>query len=340
MKNLAYEYLKSGLSINTHIGCSNSCKYCVLSNLTNFPQKPTFIEHPTNLVEKITNGHLYLGENTPIYINNRTDPFLHEVSNSTIEVLNLIRKFKIKSPIILITKMSPDKRLKNFFNDLNLLFFYTYTNLKGIDYNSSDSINERNMENIHNYVDKDSRYHYYRPVIPNRNDSIDSFEESLIKVGVNFKSTIIGGIRLVKNNYGLVNIDKFDRQHKLLDSTFYKNAVTTANKYNHNIIRHTSCAIAIHMNIPNKLDYFNKETHCNKYCINYKICENTKCYKESEIKNIITNITKSKFTLHGNGVYFHEKVSQEIVALLKSSLGLEVFADDVILSFSERYFSE
>lgn len=338
MRRLSYEFLKSGLSINTHIGCSLRCAYCVLDNIDNFPQAPEAVEKPDVLIAQLENRSLFLENLTPIYVNNRTDPFLPEVIDGTYEVLKLLKDRLIKSPIILITKLAPDDRISKLFNDLNLIIIYTYTNLKGIDYNSNTSINKKNIEKMRYYVPEKNRFHYYRPIIPGFNDDSKRFIEALEETGVYFNTSIIGGVRTLNNNLFIQNHLCYNKAHKFLEKSIFKNFSIIAKKYNVNIVRHTSCAIAIFMNYSNKLGYFGNENHCNSFCKNYSICKKKYEYTDEDLKKLIDSLTKAKYEIKNGHVKFLSPISQEIVALLRVSLGIKVEANETLLSYSEKFF--
>lgn len=338
MKQLAYEFLKSGLSINTHIGCSLQCAYCVLDNIDNFPQAPKVVEKPENLITQIESGSLFIEDLTPIYVNNRTDPFLPGVIDDTYEVLKLLKDKLIKSPIILITKLAPDDRISKLFNDLNLIIIYTYTNLKGIDYNSNIAINKRNIEKILYCVPEKNRFHYYRPIIPGFNDDSESFIEALEETGVYFDTTIIGGVRTLNNNLFLQNHLHYNKAHKFLEESIFQKFSIIAQKYNVNIVRHTSCAVAIFMNYSNKLGYFGNEKHCNSLCKNYSICRKKYYYTDEDLKRFIKCLTEAKYEIKKGHIKFLSPISQEIVALLRVSLGISVKANEILLSYSEKIF--
>lgn len=338
MKQLTYEFLKSGLSINTHIGCSLRCAYCVLDNIDNFPQVPKMVERPETLITQIENGLLYIEGLTPIYVNNRSDPFLPEVIEDTYKVLELLQDRLIRSPIILITKLAPDDRITKLFDNLNLIIIYTYANLKGMDYNSNININKRNIEKIQYYVPRENRFHYYRPIIPGFNDDSESFIETIEVTGRYFNTTVIGGVRILNNNFFLQNRMNYSKTHKLLDQSIFQELSITAQRYGVNIVRHTSCAVAIFMNYSNKLGYFGNELHCNSFCKNYGNCKKKYNYTDEHLKIIINCLTEAKYEIKYGHVKFLSPISQEIISLLRASLGISVEANEILLSYSEKLF--
>lgn len=339
-KMVSKEYLKSGLSLNTHVGCPLGCRYCVLTtSIDDFFGKPTPIKNARDILNELFRpGSIFINGLTPIYINNRTDPFLPEVIESTYELLKQCIVNNIKSPIIVITKLAPDASFRAYCEKLNILFFYTYSNLKGIDYNSDDGINIGNVSKILFNVPYENRYHYYRPIIPGYNDSLLKFEEAIKTVGIYCKATVIGGFRVNQANSEEFHVSLFDKNHKLLDDSFMTIVYEMVKKYHICIVRHTSCAIALHMKKANKLQYFHKEGHClEEKCINYNVCDKGENFLDQKtVSNIINELTDSRYIWESNGrIVFQNEVSQEVVAFLKSTLGLSVIASKVILSPSE-----
>ena len=111
------EHLKSGLAISTHMGCPLGCSYCVLDTIPDYGTGVKRLAAPEDLVKKILDDEvLYLDGMTPIIINNRTDPFLPDVEPDTMVLLQLLSERKIKSPVILISKIIPKRSLAEFYD--------------------------------------------------------------------------------------------------------------------------------------------------------------------------------------------------------------------------------
>lgn len=347
MREFAIEHLKSGLSVNTHMGCPLNCKYCILSNITDFPKQATEIESPENIVNAcLNNNNLYIKDLTPIFINNRTDPLLPTVKESTYKLLSLFKENKVKSPLLLITKLAPEKQIADYFKELNLMFIYTYTGLpKGVDYNSNDKINSYNIDKVIKYVPRESRFHYFRPIIPGLNDDVQVFENVVDTVGKYFDTTIIGGIRILDRNKKLINeisggnVKEFDINHKVFNNSFPPQIEEVIHKYKINVVRHTSCAIARFMKYRVKLDYFEREGHCFKSCFNFDICKvNHNGIVKAELLDSVKRITESRFTLNNDELIFCDSISQEVLSALKCAYGIKVKAKEVELCPSEKQF--
>lgn len=264
IKKYAIEYLKSGLSVNTHIGCGLGCQYCVLSTgITGFPNKSVSVNSPKQIMEKLNDSQtMFVNGLTPIYVNNRTDPFLPNVTESTYELLALFAAHRITSPIIVISKLTPDERFRDLASVLNILYFYTYSGLTGIDYNSDDNINKRSLELIQKYVPFENRFHYFRPIIPGYNDSVASINNILMTVNGLFRLTVSGGIRLNIENSKRFSVFEYDKNHKLFSNSVWSIIKKQSQILQLSVVKHTSCAIAIFMNQSNNLHYFNKQGHC------------------------------------------------------------------------------
>lgn len=351
LQELMVEHLKSGLSLNTHFGCPLKCKYCILSNIDGHSGKPNMCATPQKLIDIVTSTNFLCDNNlTPLYINNRTDPFLPEVQESTYALLELLLENGFKSPILIITKLAPDERILSYIDSLNILFFYTYSGLPvGMDYNSNSTINRNNLEAVYKYIPKDKRFLYYRPVIPGLNDNADVFEAVIEKIGVNFNTVIIGGIRVLDNNKNYLNdlsklnLASIDKNHKYLEENFFNSAKEICRKHDLNIVRHTSCAIACYLNERNRLGYYNKLNHCNEKCKNFVICskkayDKKKNFKNSKIIEVLERETLGQYEIEEDKIIINCTISQQIVSFIRSTYGVDVSAKEIEPCPSEKLF--
>lgn len=344
IEQYAIEYLKSGLSVNTHIGCGLGCKYCVLSTgIYGFPNNALQVNSPRNIVNWLNNPlTMFANGLTPIYINNRTDPFLPDVIESTYELLDLMVHYNIVSPIILISKLAPDKRFNCYTSKLNILYFYTYSGLTGIDYNSDDQINQATIKEIIENVSYNNRFHYFRPVIPGFNDSVDTVHAILKKVKGIFRLTVSGGIRLNIENSKLFNVSKFDKNHKLFSDNVWSIIIQQAKEMDHPVVRHTSCAIAIFMNNHNNLRYYCKQGHCvGSLCVCYEHCKNGNIVDFASIEAFLAQHPMIKYNWdNDSNLLIESPISQELLAFIRSTYGARCIASEILLSPSERQITK
>ena len=331
------EHLKSGLSISTHMGCELNCKYCVLSTMNGFNKGAVLQISPENLIDELLNNCDYFknGE-TPLMINNRTEPFLPTVLPYTIKILDLLIQNNIISPVIIISKFAPPKVLKNYFNKLKIMYFYSYSGIKtDFNYNKIST----DLKIIKSIVPQNSRFHYFRPIIPGMNDDIVFMKRIINKFkNSNFCASIITGFRVTELNKHLIKdesiiIEDIDHSHKLIDSSIYD---ILANK-EYDIFRHTSCAIANFLHSYNKLKYFNRKGHCINTCPNYKTCSK----KNISIQYILSELNEQfkgqyQFNVNDNKIEVMNECDQELIAFIKNAFGCEVIAKNLKLSKSEE----
>lgn len=338
------EYLKSGLSINTHIGCNLGCSYCILTtSLNQFPRQPFYIKSPQSLVDAIIGSNaLFVNGLTPIYINNRTDPFLPSVMESSYEVLRILSAHHIESPIIFISKLSPDCKFADMIKNMNVIYFYTYSGLIGMDYNSRNSVNQRMLKLIEQNVPFKNRYHYFRPIIPGYNDSVETINKVIKMVKNTFYMTVAGGIRINKENSIQFSISDYDKNHKLFSDTVWKVIKETAQSMDYPLVRHTSCAIAQYMKQPNKLRYIEMKQHClQQKCPNYSICKIGMNADHHLVEGEIAKRTDAHYRWDEfENLIFDDAVEQELLAFLRSTYGINTIASKIILSPSEQKITE
>lgn len=350
MHELAIEHLKSGLSINTHFGCPLGCKYCVLSAIEGHKgnvQKCGEFDYLN--VKEYLDKHYYVFNRTPIYVNNRTDPFLSDVINGTYEILDILCELNIQSPIMLITKLKPNLKIEKYFDKLNIMFFYTYSGLpSGVDYNSNSIVHHTNMDAILKHTPKKNRFLYLRPIIPEMNDDLEVLKQVINDIGIYFDTIVMGGIRIIEDNRALIEmlcgkkIEELDYQHKIFDKKIFKSLIEGQWNNEVNIVRHTSCAIANFLSQKNKLDYYEREEHCNCKCRNYEKChafESDDIKLEEEINNFLYayGYLHNKF-LGGREIRIAGSVSQELISAIKCAYGYNISADAIELCPSEKKF--
>ena len=334
------EHLKSGLSISTHLGCGLKCSYCILSTMDGFNNGPVLQIKPNDLVHKLINEYeFYCRNETPIMINNRTDPFLPTVIPYTLEILDLLIENGIKSPILIISKFAPPKILKKYFSLLDICYFYSYSGIE-TDFNYKKL--EYDLKIIKSVVPINSRFHYFRPIIPGLNDDFEFMKNIISKFKENkFTASVITGFRVTNLNKHLVRkntieMDKIDYNHKLVDNSIYETNKFLIDK-NYCIFRHTSCAIANHLNTFNKLNYFSKSGHCFELCPNYNNCSKIAINLENIIKQLEHKFkNKYNFQINDNKIEILSPCTQELTAYIKNVYGCEVIAKNVKLSMTEE----
>lgn len=335
------EHLKSGLSVSTHVGCTMSCSYCVLSSLHGFENGPRQDAQPEQLVQNLLSGReLFVNGQTPLILNNRTDPMLPSVQKATRELLEALAEAGITSPVLLISKFPPNPWLTPYFDRLRLMYIYSYSNLPG-DFNHR--LLEEHLKQIREYVPRESRFHYFRPIIPGQNDDPDRMLECLEKFrDAGFSGTVMTGLRITANNRNLIDAAAtYDPQHKLLQRGLYPEILKRMAQagIDYPVFRHTSCAIGAFLKRGCKLRYFGREDHCDPRCANAARCALGGGVEPEQLMAQLSARFGPDFRAEfqtDSILTIHSEITQEQSAFLKNAYGIGVEARNMVLSPSER----
>lgn len=335
------EHLKSGLSISTHVGCTMSCSYCVLSSLHGFENGPRQDAQPEQIVQALLSGReLFLNGQTPLIVNNRTDPMLPSVQNATRALLEALADAGITSPVLLISKFPPTALPTHYFDRLSLMYIYSYSNLPG-DFNHR--LVGEHLKHIQQCVPKESRFHYFRPIIPGQNDDPNRMLDCLEMFrDAGFSGTVMTGLRITANNRNLIDTSaSFDPQHKLLERGLYSEILKLIAEegINYPVFRHTSCAIGAFLKKSCKLRYFQREDHCDPQCVNASHCAVGGCQKPERLLPELSAKFGPDFQaefLNDAVLTVYSEITQEQSAFVKNAYGIGVEAQHMVLSPSER----
>ncbi len=317
------------------------CSYCVLSSLNGFSNGPIQDSEPQNIVNALFSGkELFENGETPLIINNRTDPMLSSVEPATCALLECLVKAQVTSPVLLISKFPPTQRMYTYFQHLPLIFIYSYSGLAS-DFNYK--LLEEHLEKIVRIVPEKSRYHYYRPIIPGQNDDTTKILKLFeIFEKYKFSGSIMTGLRVTSQNRALIDSTiTYDPNHKLLQKGYYLNVLDQLAKNGtlYPVYRHTSCAVACFLKKRCKLGYFRRDDHCNLNCTNFQFCADN----PPRSQEWITAIIRKRFGKNFDYRFYrygllevYSPITQEQVAFLKNAFGIRVQANQMILSPSER----
>lgn len=334
----AIEHLKSGLSLSTQVGCPLSCAYCLLHAGNDKGKAVKTIATADDLVNKLMQPEtLFLNGMTPLFINNRTDPFLPEVTEQTFHILDLLIDHNICSPVVLVSKLIPPLSLRDYFAALPLMFIYSYSALEE-DINYLDL---KKVERLTQQLPARHLYHYMRPIIPGRNDNLSTLLKTLQVFGkAGFSGSIVSGIRITQGNrLNLGDVTETPSAHKLLEPNLYNgllsDSVLSALQYP--LFRHTSCAIDSFMMRGNRLGYYHRNGHCDPNCKNGSRCANPYRLSLSSYNQIVVRFPSIKIEYAvDQGLTIETPVSQEATAFLKNAYGVRVAVNELILSPSEE----
>lgn len=280
-KETPIQYLKSFLSINTHVGCNLGCEYCIIRAF-NLPSYPKKIASPDKVFQKLTKNLYFIPNETPIAINNKTEPLLPSVKTSTFKLLTLFSRYELSNPIVIISKLSYTREEVKYLEklDINLYHFTSYSGLGYPIEKIKPLVQEENIKLLSGTNIKS--IHYWRPIIEGINDRYEKLEKILDFVANKCDASVVSGIRLprkVLENFKRLNINlKFNEhyvEHKKLKEETKRNILEISQiKYpDYPIFFHTSCVLSYFENKPDyQVNYLREGLHCNPFCKNKESC--------------------------------------------------------------------
>ena len=172
----------SWLVINSIVGCTNACKYCLLQDSGNNLCSPKVLGTPQQAISELL-SFKYYDKSLPLCLFPNTDIFLNESNIQYLsDTLDGLERNNIGNDLVLITKcLIPNEilsRLKAIQdNGRNIVVYLSYSGLdKDIEPNVRHEDIRQNFINLHNLGIP--IVHYYRPFIP-QNSSLEKIKETL-----------------------------------------------------------------------------------------------------------------------------------------------------------------
>ena len=296
------EMHSSWLAINSIIGCTNNCKYCLLQATDDNNHIPKELVSPKEAVKQLLENKYY-DESIPICLLPNTDVFLNSKNiKYLLELLDELDLNNIKNDLIIITKckitdnvIERVKKLKS--KGQNVVFYISYSGLgKDIEPNISIDILKNNFKVLkENNIDT---IHYFRPFIPQNSDK-DKIEKILDYVNDYTDISVITGLALIETF--IDKIDCWDEIKKDKEQSLKANCVwpeTAWNFFNNNyshkqqVFQTNTCALNTILKKPS-YQYFNSEE-----CLKYNHCNSEQRKRcEKSHKEIKQNLIKNKCNL-------------------------------------------
>ncbi len=338
------EYLKSALSINTAIGCSLGCSYCVVGEIAR--KSPKRILTPEELVSDLINNRLFVPHITPLAINNKTDPFLGFVKEDTFEILELLQKNGFRNKRIIISRLAlSEKDLKELERLNESTYFITsYSHLR-FPIEKSNSENQLTSFRTLKNREKVNSLHYWRPLIKGLNDGEESIKRVLENVVESCDGSILSGLRITSGikermeNYGadLTGWDG-DANHKYLPLEVQEKILIIRDRLfaGYPLYRHTSCGLS---SLVSSSDYgFNflrGHPHCIESCSN--VCSLRKKPQRSEIDFYLGLVNlEMGYRIQEKGIYIEGELTQEEKSFLAHTLKFPIKATKIKKNLSEQ----
>jgi DNA repair photolyase len=342
LNEMTLEYMKSSFSINTSIGCSLGCAYCIVEEATG----KNSLEHlrsPEDLVSRLLNHRLFIPNKTLLAINNKTDPLLKHVRGETMQVITLLKKFHLANPIMIISRLGlKEDELSNLESYPGQVYFFTtYGGMtKEIEPHSGnqrlsfDTLRKRkNVKSIH----------YWRPLVRGLNDSRETLSSVLEHISGACDASVISGIRLteglarkIKNLGGNLNGWGGDTQHKHLPEEIVESILNLRDlKFpGYPIFKKTSCAISTLSEQPDyNLNYLQRKC----VCPNQEKCQPRDQPSTEEIEDLRRKAKIETPWVYGkDGIIFQGCLTQGERSFLSFNLRYPVHSEKIKPSLFEE----
>ncbi|XVV02704.1 radical SAM protein [Actinosynnema sp. CA-248983] len=248
------EYRKSGLSLNSVIGCPLDCGYCVRHVFGNFGMKaPRAVMGPEEAVAALTGHRFFQPHVTPVQLMNRaTDPMLPVVKPHVFEVLRRLDEQKLTNHVLLITRWrvgEEDCARLNALRHLKVTLLVTYSGIEDERIEPVDSgIAARSLEQAFTSAQRYRVILYWRPIVPGLNDS-DRHLARALELSGSAHATVFTGlffrdqIREYYRAHGLPEPYERSERRKIFPERL-EQRILAAGPPGSPLFRKTSCAVA------------------------------------------------------------------------------------------------
>lgn len=293
----------SWLVINSIVGCTNACKYCLLQDKENNLRNPKILGTPKETIKELLQFKFY-DPSIPLCLFPNTDIFLNEQNrNYLLETLKELEKNNISNDLILITKcfipLEIIEKLKAIqTKGINIVVYLSYS---GLDKQMEPHVNheeiKKNFQNLKDYGIP--IIHYYRPFIE-ENSKKEKITETLDFVAQYTPVSVVTGLMYVPT------MMEKNKEWEYLNQASKKDLARATSiwpeeawqffyeSYNHkqNIYGTNTCALNTILKRASKQYYGSYEcTHYN-HCSEEqkKICN--KCYNKNNKQEILEKLDR------------------------------------------------
>lgn len=195
------EMHSSWLAINSIIGCTNNCKYCLLQATNDNSHAPKVLATPKEAVKQLLN-YKYYDLDIPVCLLPNTDAFLNNTTiNYLIELLHELDNQDIRNDLIIITKCQITDEVIKLVKQIkakgqNVIFYISYSGLgKEIEPSICEDVLKENFKRLsENGIET---VHYYRPFLP-QNSSPKKIQEMLDFVSQYTDVSVTTGLALIE----------------------------------------------------------------------------------------------------------------------------------------------
>jgi len=316
-------------------------------------EKVQNIEFAENIMDTLL-SYKYYNENVVLMINNKTEGLQPKVIEHTLKLLELLKSKSIKNPKMLITKLPVPDKAFDLLDNNNVMVFTTYSGMP------TDIEPTSNKNNLNKILGQQKRLkentdaklvHYWRPIVRGLNSEIGNIKEIIEAFSQVFDCSVISGIRLTANVREFLesrgaNFSDWNNDigHKFLPSDIFASIAREVerNAPKYPIFKKTSCAISyLFGRYDYNLSFLSNNGNCIDTCYNSENCMRYAPKIDDKIIEIIRKSGLNKSVqLTDFVINVDNTISQETKSFLKHSTGLDIVADRIVKSETERLFYE
>ncbi|MRG27782.1 hypothetical protein [Laceyella tengchongensis] len=345
-KDFTIEYLKTSISINSFVGCYLGCEYCILYSLE-FPSKPLKIMDEEDAVMQLLAHKYFTFGLTPISINNKSDPLLKEVKDSTFKIMKVLERERVTNPIYLISKLELTDEDIDFLDSLklNVYVFYSFSGLGNHLEKVSTRYQEYRIKKL-SHARNIKKIHYWRPLIVGENDDETTIRHMLEVVSSVFDVSIVSGLRVnekVKKAFDRLNIsvpfNNYTIKHKYVEKEVFERVRQIRDEIcpDYPLFRHTSCLTSYWAGTPDFNHHDRKKINCTIFnCPNQSVCATRKKPSTDLIDKLLSRIGKeNEYEIREDHVMFKGVMSQEDLSFLNLNMGFKALSEKKAPTASE-----
>lgn len=345
-KDFTIEYLKTSISINAYVGCYLGCEYCILSSLE-FPSRPLKIIDEEAAVMQLLAHKYFTRGLTPISINNKSDPLLKEVKESTFKIMKVLERERVTNPIYLISKLELTDEDIAFLDslELNVYVFYSFSGLGNHIEKVSTRYQEYRIKKL-SQAKNIKKIHYWRPLIVGENDDEATIRHMLEVVSQVFDVSIVSGLRVnesVKKTFDRLNIsvpfNNYTIKHKYVEKEVFERVNRIRNEIcpDYPLFRHTSCLTSYWAGKPDFNHHDRKKINCTMFdCPNQSVCATRQKPTNEKIDKLLSWIDKdNEYEIREDHVMFKGVMSQEDLSFLNINMGFKALSEKKAPTASE-----
>lgn len=189
------EYQKCWICLNPVMGCRYGCRYCILSNrgFEAFENAAT----PREAIRRLVDYAWFTPHESPVAINNYSDPFAGPVRESTLRALAELESRQLRNPVGIITKSKLTDRDIEFLANLHYVRPFVFISLSGLPTEVEPVPVEWRVQSLEKLSAVPvPTIHYWRPLVRGWNSDELTLQEVMEMSAPYADAAVVAGLKL------------------------------------------------------------------------------------------------------------------------------------------------